>query len=88
MKIKQFIKKWNIAFTDWEEEQEFAAEMRRDINSIIKTKLMKALKIILLSVVIAGIFALGYFVAVWAAILATAFLASWIIFSEMYNQLF
>ncbi len=49
---------------------------------------MKTIKIIIAALIVSGILALGYFVGAWAAILVTAFLGFWIIFSEFYNQIF
>ncbi len=37
MKIKQFIKKWNVAFEDKEQKHEFATEMKNDIKEIVKS---------------------------------------------------
>ena len=39
MKIKKFIKKWNVAFEDWEEKREFAIEMEDDIREIVKASM-------------------------------------------------
>jgi len=34
MKKEEFIKKWNVAFEDKEQEAEFAAEMNEDLNKV------------------------------------------------------
>ncbi len=44
MKVKEFIKKWNVVFEDKEQELEFAVEMKKDLkekqkyNGLINTK--------------------------------------------------
>ncbi len=49
---------------------------------------MKTLKKTILIALVLGIFAAGYFVAAWLAIIITAILVAWLAFSEVYNQIF
>jgi hypothetical protein len=41
MKIKEFIEKWNVGYEDKEQKNEFAAEMRKDLDSIVDAALRK-----------------------------------------------